>query len=434
MKQKLSLIDEFVNNVKSYNLIEKNDKILVAVSGGVDSSVLLYILSNLRGKLEFELICATINHKIRRESSDEVLFVKNMAYNLNVPCYIHEVDAIEYSKKNKLSLEEAARILRYDYLYNLMKKINANKLATAHNLNDLVETVIFRLTRGSGPFGIYGLKPKSGNLIRPLLFFERKKIEQFAKENNISYVVDKSNFDVKYTRNYIRHEIVPMLKNINPSFERAVLRFVGNMWELEQFVERQIDIQTFEFDNRIFFKVPDDEYVLIEFIRRKTIEHIGKAPDKEKLDRLKKTLGKTSFKISFWNDYGVEISYGMGVIGKFIPKLKFKYIIDESNNFSEIKIGPFVVNFRKNGIIFRKLKFMIRNWENGDKTKGGKKLKEIFVLKKVPSFLRRIVPVFVDDENRVFYVPNVFLDKDYLVEDEKDGIAVSVEMKGGFLS
>lgn len=424
----LTLLEKFIQKIEEYNLIEENDRILVAVSGGVDSSVLLNLLAKIREYFKFSIFCATVDHGIRKESKEEVKFVYNMARSLNVECFIKEFDVPLYAKENKLSIEEAARKLRYKFLNEIAKKINANKVATAHNLNDLAETVLFRLARGTGPFGIYGMKPRNGNIIRPLLFFERKEIEQFATENKIPFVVDKTNFDTKYTRNFIRHKIIPIFKEINPLFEQAVLRFVENVWELDCFVEEKLNVKTFEFEGRIFFKVPKDEYILVEFIRRKTMEHFGRAPDKEKLDRLKKNLYKTSFKISFWGDYGVEISYGYGVLGKFIEHMNYECSMDCQNN---VNFGPFVVKFGNNGIIFKKMNLTIRNYRFGDKTKGGKKLKEIFVEKKVPSFIRRIIPIFVDEDGYVFYIPNVFLDRDYLSKEE-NGISIKVEMKGGF--
>ncbi|MBT1248453.1 MULTISPECIES: tRNA lysidine(34) synthetase TilS [unclassified Thermosipho (in: thermotogales)] len=419
-------IESFIEKINDYSVITENDKILVAVSGGVDSMTLLYILNEVKEKIGIEIFCATINHGIRKESKNEVIFVKKFCERLNIPCFTSSVDALAYAKENKLTLEEAARKLRYGILRNFKKKLGVKKIAVAHNLNDLVENVLFRISRGTGPFGVYGMKPVSGDIIRPLLFYTRFEIESFAKENNIDFVVDKTNYDVKYTRNFIRHEIVPKFKKINPAFEGAVFRFVENLWELEKFVDKKINLESVPLLNGILFKIPDDDYVLIEFVRRQTLKHYGIAPDKEKLDRLKKNLSKTSFKVSFWGNYGVEISYGYGFLGDFLSR-KFRY---EINSPQEIYIEPFNIKIGKNdkdGIIFNKSSFVIRNWEFGDKIKGGKKLKEMFVRKKVPSFIRRIIPVFVDNE-MVFFVPGVYVDKESV---SKEGLSVNV--KGGLL-
>lgn len=415
-----------MEKIKQFDIIRCDDKILIGVSGGVDSMTLLYLLNGVKDILNIDIVCVTVDHGLRKESKEEINLVKEFSRSLDVPCISGEIDVLGYSKEKKLSIEEAARKLRYEFFYRIKEKVGASKIAVAHNLNDLVENVLFRLSRGAGPFGIYGMKPVKGNIIRPLLFFTREDIEDFAGNNKIPYAVDKSNFDTKYTRNFIRHNIIPKFKELNPSFERAVFRFVENLWELDDFMENTINVKHVKIFDGVYFKVPEDEYVLVEFVRRQTIEQLGIAPDKEKLDRLKRSLGNTTFKVSFWEDYGLEISYGYGFLGKFLNG-EFFYEIKRPG---KIFLEPFEIEIGKNdkdGIIFNKESFVIRNWKFGDKIKGGKKIKEIFVKKKVPSFIRRILPVFVD-EDVVFFIPGIYIDKSYLSEK-----GLSVKVKGGFL-
>ncbi|MDK2885494.1 MAG: tRNA(Ile)-lysidine synthase [Thermosipho sp. (in: thermotogales)] len=429
--------EKFLKNVKKWDLISKNDKIVIAVSGGVDSLTLLYLLYLLREDLDLDLLCATLDHGIRDNSQKDVEHVVNFSKKLGIKCVTGKVDAVKYSVKNKLSIEESARILRYQFLDKVLKDTGFNKLAVAHNLNDLVENVLFRLTRGAGPFGLPGMKPKNGNIIRPLLFYTKDEIMNFAFKHNIEYVEDETNFDTVYTRNFIRREIIPLFKKLNPNFENSVMRLVENIWELDDFVDRKLNISVFNLRGRIYFEVPEDIYLLIEFVRRLTIKLKGKAPDKEKLDRIKKTIkNKTTFKVSFWNNFGIEISYGKALLGEFLPNDNFEILISQNET---IDLDPFVVKIGKDGIIINKEKIkgdlVLRNWRNGDRIQKDKKLKELFVNKKIPSFIRRIIPILCDREE-IIYIPKIYLNKAYICkenEKNKDFVGISVQLKGGFL-
>ncbi|SHH30916.1 tRNA lysidine(34) synthetase TilS [Thermosipho atlanticus] len=430
-------IKTFHEILKRWQLVEKNDKILVAVSGGVDSLVLLYLLNSLKKDLNIELVCATLNHGIRESAYKDVEHVISFSNKLGIKCITGKVDVPKYAEENKLSIEEAARKLRYEFLERNIKTQRCNKLAVAHNLNDLVENVLFRLSRGAGPFGLPGMKPKNGNTIRPLLFFSKDEILEFAKKNGIDYVIDETNLNTIYTRNFIRHEIVPLFKQLNPSFERSVKRLIENIWDLDEFIEKQLNVKIYKIRGRLYFDVLDDTFLFVEFIRRITINYYGKAPDKEKLDRLKGVLSrrKTTFKISFWNNFGLEVSYGKALLGEFLLKDDFEYVVHKNET---IDLDPFVVKLENNGIIINKDKIkgelILRNWRNGDKTKTGKKIKEIFVSKKIPSFLRRIIPVFADKE-KIIYIPKVYIDKECLcknLDDKNNVIGINVQLKGGF--
>lgn len=433
---KMLNLESFYENLKKWNLVSKKDKIVVAVSGGVDSLTLLYLLYSLRRELDIELISATLNHGIRENAQRDVQHVIDFSKKLGIRCITGKVDTLKYSSENKLSIEESARILRYRFLEKVLKRTGFNKLAVAHNLNDLVENVLFRLSRGSGPFGLPGMKPKNGNIIRPLLFYSKDQILDFALKNNIEYVVDETNLETVYTRNFIRHKIIPLFKRLNPNFETSVMRFVENVWELDNFIEKQLNVRIFNLRGRLYFEIPKDIFLLIELVRRLTIKLKGKAPDKEKLDRIKKVINnKSTFKVNFWDNFGVEISYGKVLLGEFLPNENFEYII---RNDETINLDPFVVKIENNGIIINKNKLkgdlILRNWRNGDRIYNGKKLKEIFVDKKIPSFIRRIIPIFCDKEE-IIYIPKIYLNKNYVRENPNNKnniIGINVQLKGGF--
>jgi tRNA(Ile)-lysidine synthase len=434
---KILNLKNFYENLKKWNLVSKKDKILVAVSGGVDSLTLLYLLYSLKNELDIEIISATLNHGIRKTAQRDVQHVVDFSKKLGLNCITGKVDALKYSMKNKLSIEESARILRYRFLEKVLKETGFNKLAVAHNLNDLVENVLFRMSRGSGPFGLPGMKPKNGNIIRPLLFYTKDEILDFALKNNIEYVVDETNLETIHTRNFIRHKIIPLFKNLNPNFETSVMRLVENIWELDNFIERQLkNVEFFNLRGRLYFEIPEDIFLLIELVRRLTIDLKGRAPDKEKLDRIKKVINKkTTFKVSFWDNFGIEISYGKALLGEFIPNENFEYVV---KNNETINLDPFMVKIENDGIIINRSKLkgelILRNWRYGDKISNGKKLKEIFVDKKIPSFIRRIIPIFCDKEE-IIYIPKIYLNKNYVYENSEnksDVLGINVQLKGGF--
>ena len=214
----------FAKKVKTAitDLISPGDKVLVAVSGGADSIALLYILKQFSKELGFELFVAHLNHLARRdESNKDASFVEKEAVKLSLPFFSDKIDV----KKSllKSSFQESARILRYQFLEDVLMSIKGNKIALGHNADDQIETIIMNLLRGTGLRGLAGIQKERGHIIRPLLSCSRLEIEQFLDEQNLSYRKASSNNDSKYLRNRIRHEVIPFLKKFNPDISGNLL-------------------------------------------------------------------------------------------------------------------------------------------------------------------------------------------------------------------
>ena len=193
--------------------------VAVAVSGGADSVALLGVMLSLKTEYGFEVIAAHFNHKLRGKESDrDEQFVKSLCDEKGVKLISGGGDVAAFSKEKKISTELAARQMRYDFF----DKLPADLIATAHTASDNLETVIFNLTRGSGIGGLCGIPQKRGKYIRPLIFCTRAEIENYCKENGLNFVTDSTNLSDNYTRNRIRHKIVPLLKEINPAVENNV--------------------------------------------------------------------------------------------------------------------------------------------------------------------------------------------------------------------
>lgn len=221
-----------LNKIKNH--INKNlpflagSKLLIAVSGGIDSMVLLDILH----KLNFDISIAHCNFSLRGEESDQdEIFINEYANANNINKYVTRFDTVLFANDNKVSVQVAARQLRYLWFEELLKDNNINYLITAHHLDDSLETFIINLSRGTGLDGLTGIPIQNGNIVRPLLPFSRNDIEAYANLNDISWREDSSNASDKYLRNKIRHHIVPVLKDLNTSFDAA---FQDTLYKLQQ--------------------------------------------------------------------------------------------------------------------------------------------------------------------------------------------------------
>jgi len=225
---------EFLNYISLKRLCTVKDKILLTVSGGIDSMVMLHLFR----QCGFNVSVAHVNFQLRGKESDrDEDFVRNECEKFSIPLLTKRFETEEFAKENSLSIQMAARELRYAWFKELAAQHNFDFIATAHHLNDSIETVLLNFTRGAGLEGFDGIESKNGNIIRPMLFATREQIESFAKGNNISWREDSSNASDDYQRNFIRHKIVPLLKELNPSLENSftdILDKISGANELKQ--------------------------------------------------------------------------------------------------------------------------------------------------------------------------------------------------------
>lgn len=225
---------KFQNHISTHFPFLQKAKILIAVSGGLDSIVLLELLFQSK----FEIAVAHCNFQLRAEESDgDEDFVKSFCTKNSVKGLFQKFDTKQFAEDEKLSIQLAARKLRYEWFYELLATENFDFVLTAHHLDDQVETFLINFSRGTGLEGLTGIPSQNDKIIRPLLIFSRDEIEIFAKENNISWREDSSNASDNYLRNKIRHQLVPLLKELNPSFLTSFQKTLENLKQSQSLVD-----------------------------------------------------------------------------------------------------------------------------------------------------------------------------------------------------
>lgn len=449
--------NEFLKNLKSYNL--EGFGVLLAVSGGKDSMTMLDLFNYFKYELKLNLIVCHFNHSLRDDADRDEKFVKTQCEKYGLKFYSKKEDVLLYSNENKLSTEEGARFLRYKFFDEVKRIENLEYIATAHNKNDLAETVIMRILRGTGINGLIGIQSERGDLIRPILNFSRDEIEKYIEENNIPFVEDKTNFEELYLRNKIRLNLFPILKNeYNPRILDAISRLSniafdystisreyiaskeGLLWEFNKekilvYIEK-LKLQSRSFRNimyREFFefisKDPDGiNYKIIEEIDNLIFSKTGKYIE------IKNVVFKIEYDKLLIYDKNIfenlEMKFYFENLDFSLYSTKFFDIIIEQSSFEEFK------NLKQNkDLLFINKKYLdflkIRNKENGDFLElefGKKKLKDIFIDEKVSKDIRKNIPIF-EIENNIVWVPNIRRSNRYLVDEKDDIIKIRVLSK-----
>lgn len=453
--------EKVINVIKKYNLIEKDDKIVVGVSGGPDSMALLYILNEIKEELGFNIYVAHINHGIRKQEADaDEEYVKNICSELMIPFYSTKVNMDEYAKKNKLTSEEAGRAIRYDFFNRILDDIGGGKIAVAHNKNDQAETLLMRFFRGTGLEGLRGMKYKNANIIRPLLDAGREEIEKYCSDNDISVRIDRTNLEPIYGRNKIRLEVIPYIaQNYNKGIIDTLARTSKLMQMDSEFILEIVEkkykkIVVEESQNSIVLDIDNFEkehYSIKSRIIRQSIEKINgslKGIEEKHINNILNLMEEnvTGKNINISNNIIIKISYGNMIIEKEsrLRKTLFRYplhigkpvYIDELNAaiisnvlpISEVDIkyiNRFIKYFdydKIKGVLY------IRNRKDGDRftplgMHGSKKLKDFFIDEKIPRDERDSIPI-IEDNGKIIWIVGHRISEEYKVSNNTSKVLV----------
>lgn len=423
------MLNEFLAVVEKHKLFKPNDKLLVAVSGGVDSMVLLDLLK----KGEFNVTVAHCNFKLRGADSDgDEKFVKDTSENLGLNCLTESFDTKKYATDNSISTQMAARELRYTWFDELMDENNFKYLLTAHHLNDSLETSIFNFTKGTGVAGLRGILVKKDKLVRPMLEFTKEEVVDYAEQNNMKWREDVSNSSIDYKRNFIRKKVVPLLKEVNPSLESSFLLTAKRLQSLESLLEKQIlefkGAFELEGDHIFIRKVQfqKQEWVVLESVLKEYgFNH----------DHLQSTLDILNEDVPSGKQFESH-THSMNVDREHIiisPKFQNEDVLVEIREEEEGTLNGVIVGGKVSDDLsysidpqaakldFDLLKFplRLRYWREGDRfqplgMKGKKKLSDFMIDAKIPLNLKKRVMVLLS-ENKIVWVVGHRIDERFKI-------------------
>ena len=432
-------MENVLDFIKKHNMIKSGEIIGVACSGGRDSIALLHYLNSIKNVLDCEVVAVTVDHGIRKNSALDVDFVMQFCKDQKIRAYKFKGESLKVAKEEKLTIEQAARKVRYGVFETLVKKGLVDKIALAHHMYDQAETVLLNILRGSGLSGARGMEPvRDGIYIRPLLNTPREEIMSYIDENSLEYVEDETNSDNTYARNYIRNVVMPTLRRQFRQADRNIVKFASFCAKDDDFINKQINLGTI-IDAKDYVKVPltyfyQDEVlvnrILMKVFKRFAIQdieskHINMVrefaleanngsvinlPFKLKVSKEYDYITIGSFKkVQSFGEYSFRHGKlkveNYGTIRTTASKVKtdakpHQHIVD-ADKISENAVW----RFRQEGDTFAPLGL-----------KGSKKLKDYFIDKKIPQRMRDSIPVLAVD-NKILIVADVEIADEIKVTD-----------------
>lgn len=432
------MLDVYNYLLKNLNL-KDNDAVVIGVSGGPDSMALLNIFLELRKEIDLNLVCAHINHNVRKESSDEEKFLNEFCNMNGISFEVMKIDS--YGDDN---FQNEARTKRYEFFKHLIDKYHSKYLFTAHHADDLIETILMRISRGSSLKGYSGFQKEVNmdnyKIIRPLISKTKDQILRYNKDNKVKYVTDLSNEKDEYTRNRYRKYILPFLKKEDPNIHEKFEKFSSVLLEYNSYLEKQAKKDMKEVYVQQTLNI--NKYLKTEdIIQKKIINLILESIYHDDLmlitdihvDLIHKliTSDKANSYIHLPNDMSAVKSYN-SVVFKKEKVSKGDYEIDLSKyvnlpNGKNLEIiestnmtSNFVCRLNSKDI---KLPLHVRNRKDGDKIKikgmlGSKKIKDIFIDEKIPMEDRDTWPIVLDSSNTIVWIPG--LKKSIYDKEKKD--------------
>ncbi len=417
------MLDQLLNYISEQKLFRSGQRALLAVSGGIDSMAMVQLFL----QTNFDFAIAHCNFQLRgKESDEDQLFVERVAAKNSIVCYTKHFDTEKYSKSSGISIQMAARDLRRAWFEEILNSKGFDVIATAHHLNDSMETMIFNIAKGTGISGLKGILPKKERYVRPLMFASREMIFSYAQANNIAWREDRSNSSIKYHRNLIRLKVLPELKKINPNLEETFSKSIKKIQASERIYRKVIENhrqkliektnEGFRIEKEKLESIEEVEIVLYEILHEFGFNFF-------QIKDILLGVNRQSGKSFYSQDHQLVIDRQYLFISKLIESGIDEVFVDPDslhldlykNRMTFKKIDPAEVKYSedKNNVFFDfdSLEFplKIRKWKHGDQfqplgMKHKKKLSDFMIDEKIPLNLKNQVLVLISGENLVWVI------------------------------
>ena len=435
-------VKRFTGFIAQNNLFQPGDKILAAVSGGMDSVLMVHLLK----AAGYNFGIAHCNFQLRGdESNDDQQFCQNLAQSLGVPFHTISFDTLKHVADYKVSTQMAARDLRYQWFEQIRQQSGYTVISLAHHQNDAIETILLNLTRGTGIAGLHGILPKNGLLVRPLLFLNRDEIQNIITENGITYVEDSSNASAKYARNKIRLEVIPKLKELNPGLEQTFESNLRNFRELELLLDERVN----KLRQQIFIPQGYDVHIPLGAIKGLQPKRLllfnllqGYGFNETAIDDLIASLGKHPGKVFESGTHTLLLDRDKLILTKregqdvqpvLISKGGhsvyfgiYKLVVLHDDSPLIIKNNPMAAAIDTNLLIYP---LTLRTWKQGDYfypigMKTRKKMSDFFIGQKIPLHQKQQVPLLINGNGEVIWVGGYRPDNRYKITDNTKKVTI----------
>ena len=436
------MLQRFVDEIENKALFNPTDTVLLAVSGGMDS-VTMCELFYMAG---YRFAIAHCNFRLRAEASDgDEVFVKQLAERYGVPIHSVAFDTTKYAEENKLSIEEAARNLRYDFFDKLIVQYEYSCVATAHHRDDAIETFMLNLMRGTGIVGLHGILQKNGRIIRPLLCFSRDEISDFIEANNLQYRTDATNATLDYKRNKVRHLLVPLFRELAPAFDKTMQNNMKHIADVEMIYRQDVNTKRNKFvqPHQKGYKISMKDLETLNPLRTYLYEFLspfgfGETVVQDIIKVRNTTSGKRFLAKDYYlikdRDYLFEYPYED-------DSEDAKYIIQENDICIDVPISLEIhsmensvsvqYDFNRYNAYFDKDKLTfplcLRKWKNGDKfqpfgMKGKRKISDLFTDQKLSLHDKKNVWLLCNADDEILWVMGLRTDERFKITSQTRNI------------
>ncbi|QEM13834.1 tRNA lysidine(34) synthetase TilS [Mucilaginibacter rubeus] len=435
-------VNQFVNFIEQNSLFTPATKILAAVSGGIDSVLMVHLLK----AAGYDFGIAHCNFQLRGdEALRDQAFSRSLAATLDIPFHTVNFDTEQYAADNKISIQMAARDMRYQWFDTISQQSGYEAIALAHHQNDTIETILLNLTRGTGIAGLHGILPKNGKLVRPLLFLTRAEIQTIVTAEGLTFVEDSSNASAKYARNKIRLEVVPKLKELNPSLEKTFENSLLHFRDLELLLELKLE----ELRQTLLQIHDDGIYLSIAEVKQlnpkrlllfKLLNEYGF--NEATIDDLIDSLDKHSGRVFESGTHTLLLDRDNIILKPRSTVLPVEIIINDKDHEAHfgvyrvnllhdnspliVKDNPMAVSIDADKLIYP---LRVRTWNEGDYffplgMKGKKKLSDFFINQKVPLHQKEEIPILVNGNGEIMWIGGYRPDERYKVSDNTKKVTI----------